>query len=364
MTYQSESRALDEEILGVIARWHERGETLSDAAFDDLALRLFAYQLHYNAPYARYCERLGVTASNLPDSWEAIPAVPAPAFREAAIATFDPSSAALVFETSGTTSSASGRHYMETAALYDAALIATFDRLVLDGARLRYFNVVPNPVERPSSSLGYMMARIGERRGEGRTGWYLRGEELRFESFVADAREAISANQPVCVATTAFALVHLLDALQEAGLRFALPAGSKIVETGGFKGRSRVVDRAELYARACGAFGVAPGAIVAEYSMTELTSQYYDDPATRHKIGPPWLRARVVGPDRMRLRDGETGALIHVDLANRSSCIAIQTEDLGVNQDGGFVLLGRDCDAPPRGCSLDAELLRPTGRAG
>ena len=39
--------------------------------------------------------------------------------------------------------------YLETPALYDAALLAGFDRFVLaDGARLRYFNLVPNPPKR------------------------------------------------------------------------------------------------------------------------------------------------------------------------------------------------------------------------
>jgi len=47
-----------------------------------------------------------------------------------------------------------------------------------------------------------------------------------------------------------------------------------------------------------------PEAIVAEYGMTELSSQYYDRVpadavlAQRRKVAPPWLRARVVGPDR------------------------------------------------------------------
>src|SRR5579863_5832194 len=113
-------------MLSVIEGWHRRGETLKDAAFDDLALRLFEYQLRYNAPYARYCARLGVTPATLPDSWEAIPAVPAPAFKEAALTTFEPASAALTFETSGTTGPSSGRHYMQTRELYDAALLAAF----------------------------------------------------------------------------------------------------------------------------------------------------------------------------------------------------------------------------------------------
>ncbi|HVR45914.1 MAG TPA: hypothetical protein VMT95_04700 [Candidatus Binatia bacterium] len=359
MTYEAESRALDEEILSVIGGWRRCGETLDDAAFDDLALRLFAYQLRYNAPYARYCARLGVTPASLPHSWEAIPAVPAPAFKEAALTTFEPAKAALAFETSGTTGPASGRHYMETQALYDAASLAAFDRLVLSGgARLRYFNLVPNPQERRTSSLGYMMRRIGEQRGDGRMGWYLRGNDLLYDDFARDLRDAIAEGQAVFVAATAFALVHVLDAIENADVRFALPRGSRIMETGGFKGRSRVVDRVELYERTSSRFGVAPSAIVSEYGMTELTSQYYDDPATRHKIGPPWLRARVVGPDRRTVAPGEAGALLHVDLANRSSCIAIQTEDLGIQRDAGFELFGREQSASPRGCSLDAEQLQ------
>jgi hypothetical protein len=369
MTYESESRALDEEILAIIAAWRECGETLDDLRFNDLALRLFAYQLRYNEPYARYCKRLGVTLEKLPASWEEIPAAPAPAFKEATLAAFPPSRAALVFETSGTTSGLPGRHYFETPALYDAALLAGFDRFVLpDGARLRYLNCVPNPLDTPHSSLGYMMARVAKERGDGKTGWYLRDGALLFDDFKRDLRQAIGEKQPVCLAATAFALVHLLEALEREGRKAPLPPGSRLMETGGFKGRSRSVSREELYSHACDRLCIPPSAIVAEYGMTELTSQYYDrlpddgPLARRRKVSPPWLRARVVGPDRSTLPPGETGSLLHLDLANRGSSLAVQTEDLAVQYADGFVLLGRASDAEPRGCSLDAEDLRERAR--
>ncbi len=282
---------------------------LGDEAFDDLALRLFAYQLRYNGPYARYCARLGMTA---PTTWEAIPAVPAAAFKEAALTTFDPKDAALTFETSGTTRGAGGLHHMETSELYDASLLAGFDRFVLrDGARLRYLNLVPNPAERPRSSLGYMMARVSERRGDGQTGWYLRGDALLVDELEQDLRVAIAEERPVCIAATAFALVNLFDAMNERAVRFALPQGSRVMETGGFKGRTREVERKELYAALCARFGLGPQAIVAEYGMTELTSQYYDAaPPALHKAGPPWLRTRVVGADRRTLPEGESGVAV------------------------------------------------------
>ena len=78
----------------------------------------------------------------------------------------------------------------------------------------------------------------------------------------------------------------------------------------------------------------------------------------RLKDGPPWLRSYAVDENGKQVPPGVVGALVHVDLANRSSCIAIQTEDLGAVVDGGIILIGREQGADLRGCSLDAESLR------
>jgi hypothetical protein len=375
MMYDVESRAFDVEILRVIGAWSRGSDAFGEAEFDDLALRLFDYQMRYDRPYARYCASLGFSPSAPPNSWQCIPAAPAAAFKEAALATFDPSNAALAFATSGTTGGRTGRHFFETRTLYDAALLAAFDRFMLpDGVRLRYFNLVPNPSERPESSLGYMMQHVSLARGDGKTGWYVRGEELAFDALLDGIRAAIADRQAVCIAATAFALVHVLDHLERHTLRITLPPGSRVMETGGFKGRARSVERKDLYRSLCDCFGLHPSDIVAEYGMTELTSQYYDDvliransvpEAVRTKVAPPWLRTRVVGPDGKTLPYGTVGALVHVDLANRSSCIAVATEDLGLQLDpsaspgsAGIVLIGREPDAALRGCSLDAESLR------
>lgn len=363
------TRDPSQEILEVIERWHATGAALDDAAFNELALAVFSYQLERNAPYARYCAARGVSLDALPRSWEQIPPVPAAAYKEATLATFEPERAALVFETSGTTQGRGGRHYMERSALYDAALLAGFDRFVLslskdrDGARLRYLNLLANTRDNPRSSLSYMLARIAAERGDGGTRWYLRGETLAVDEFFADLRDAQEAPRAVCIATTAFALANVLDIAQARGEGFSLPSGSRIMETGGFKGRTRVVSREELYARACACFGIAEDAIIAEYGMTELTSQWYDTPLrqaqgdTRFKAGPAWLRARAVGPDGATLPEGVVGALVHVDLANLYSCVAVQTEDLGACFGREIVLLGRESGAELRGCSLDAETL-------
>ena len=365
MSYHSEAAALDREILDLIARWHAGDGELDERDFEDLALRIFAHQMRYNEPYARYAGSFGYGPSSLPASWHDIPPVPAAAYKEATLATFDVAHAALAFVTSGTTRGVGGRHYMETRDLYDAALLAGFDRFMLTGRpQLRYLNLVPKPADRPESSLGYMMGRVSAERGDGNTGWYVRGDDLFVQAFFADLSAAIVDAHPVCVASTAFALVEILDAMRERDLVLPLPVGSCIMETGGFKGRTRIVERAELYRDIGKRFACEPQAIVAEYGMTELTSQYYDaSPASSHgagnrfKAAPPWLRTRVIGIDGKTLPNGTVGAIVHVDLANRSSCVAVQTEDLGAVYPEGLILIGREAGAALRGCSLDAEEL-------
>jgi acyl-protein synthetase LuxE len=358
--------ALDARILAAIDAY-----ALDDAAFLSLAQDIFAYQIARDAPYAAFAQALGFDAARLPQRIEDIPAVPSAAFKEARLATFPPDESVLWFETSGTTLGRGGRHEFNTTALYDAALLASFDRMMLaDAARLRYLQLVPDPRERPHSSLGYMMDVVGRERGDDATAWFLHGDELDHAGFVREAERAIAEGAPVCVATTAFALVALLDALAERAVSLALPAGSRIMETGGFKGRSRIVERAILYREASARLGIPLGAIVAEYGMTELTSQYYDAPDSRAlieprvKIAPPWLRAIVVDGDGRALPTGIVGAIRHIDLANRGSVIAVETEDLGALVDpttgsaqAGLVLLGREQGAELRGCSLDAETL-------
>jgi hypothetical protein len=351
--------ALDARILEAIGAY-----ALDDGAFLDLARDVFAYQVGANPAYAAFARALGFDAQRLPDRVERIPAVPAAAFKEARLATFPPSRTAAWFETSGTTHGRGGRHELDTTRLYEAALLASFDRMLLgDGARLRYLNLVPDPRERPHSSLGFMMEVVARRRGDGAGGWYLQADELDVDAFVAAVVRARADGVAVCVATTAFALVALLDALAARAADLALPAGSRIMETGGFKGRSRVVERATLYRETAARLGVPIASIVAEYGMTELASQYYDDPAGRErieprvKVAPPWLRPIVVDGDGRPLPAGVVGAIRNVDLANRGSVLAVETEDLGALIEGGLVLLGREQGAELRGCSLDAETL-------
>jgi hypothetical protein len=163
---------------------------------------------------------------------------------------------------------------------------------------------------------------------------------------------------------TAFSFVHLLDSLTQQNLRFQLPPGSRVMETGGYKGRSRALPKAELHALITERLGVPPSHLVCEYGMSELSSQAYDlvlgpasDPGAvvRCFHFPPWARAQIISPETgHEVTDGETGLIRVFDLANVFSVMAIQTDDLGIRHDDGFELIGRAELAEPRGCSLMA----------
>ncbi len=342
-------------------------------AFDAIARRLFAYQYKFNGPYRTYCGGLGVTPGTI-DDWRGIPAVPAAAFKTVALTCApetlcDPNQDGAIFHSSGTTRGDTSRHFVDAAAanLYRTSLQTGFERFVIPDVSLRrtaylpVYALMPPPEAAPHSSLSFMLGDLIDKYG----GAFFY-EADNWQERLADTLQGLSG--PVTLFGTAFAWVHLFDWMDaKKHPAFDLPPGSRVVETGGFKGRSREVSRDELYGLFTQRLGVPPAFCLSEYGMSEMASQFYDSNLADHvkgdaravrKIGPSWLRTRVIDPvtgdDAAR---GESGLLVHYDLANLNSVFAIQTEDWGyLHPDGdGFVLQGRAPGAVLRGCSLVAE---------
>jgi hypothetical protein len=348
------------DLLAAIGRG--AGAPLDDGAFGALALRVFAHQFACNRPYRLYCERRGATPETVRDR-RAVPAVPADAFKAAALVCAGPAGARAVFRTSGTTGGADrrGAHHFPELALYDAALRAGFRaHLLPDGARLRIVSLVPPPEAHPDSSLSHMAGEVAGAFGAEGGGWYVTPEGGIEAAGLARALRAAEADAaPVCLFGTAFAFLHWLDGLAP-GERFRLPEGSRLMDTGGFKGRAREVTRRELYDALTRTLGLPQAWCVNEYGMTELSSQFYDGVAgrapaveARWHAGPGWVRTEATDPESLApLPHGEVGVLRHHDLANLHSVAAIQTADLGVTSPEGFRVLGRASGAEARGCSL------------
>ncbi len=344
-----------------------------DARFETLALDLFAFQFERCAPYRRFCETRGRTPRSVTTSRE-IPAVPTGAFKELALRSFPAAREAHVFRTSGTSTARRGALHLDTLALYEASLVPTFRLHVLPdlerGERIEMRILAPAPAEAPDSSLSHMFGVLLPLFGTPESGCDVREGALDLTALLPRLRAAQASGAPVAVCGTAFAFVHLLGALEDRRETIGLPAGSRVMETGGFKGRSREMSRAELYAGIEAGLGVPEHRIVNQYGMTELGSQFYDSvlrlPGTeRRKLGPPWARVRIVDPATGDdAAYGEPGMIVIVDLANTGSIFAVETADLGREICDGFEVLGRAPGAEARGCSIAAdEMLGEPGRA-
>jgi hypothetical protein len=354
-----------------------------EANFEELARQLFALHFKHNAAYRRLCEARGVRPATIAD-WTDIPAAPASAFKEFDLSCLTPTERTTVFHSSGTTRQKPSRHYhnAESLALYEASLIQWFEgHFQWQMANGKLAILTPPPAQAPHSSLVHMFETIRREAGQEESSFMARTAiDGTWALDVGAARERLRAagvsGQPLLMLGTAFSFVHLLDYLAEQDLRFELPPGSCALETGGYKGRSRTLSKAELHTLITQRLGILPNHIVCEYGMSELSSQAYDcattslrptpsasrfthhgsritDHASRIFTLPPWARVQIISPETgCEVAEGETGLIRVFDLANVYSVMAIQTEDLGARHEGGFTLAGRAVLAEPRGCSL------------
>jgi hypothetical protein len=343
--------------------------------FDALALELFALQFKHNSAYRKICEARRLTPQVV-EHWTQIPAVPTSVFKEFELTSLAPEERTAVFYSSGTTEQNPSRHFhcAESLAVYEASLRKWFQfHFGSDG---QFLFLTPNRAVATNSSLIYMFetvrqkcklpesAFLGQAASDG--SWI-----LDFTVTVGRLRVVCDSDKPMTLLGTAFSFVHLLDYLSENNLQFHLPKDSRVMETGGYKNRSRTMPKAELHALITKLLGIAPGNIICEYGMSELSSQAYSVASderqvackiretchsslvTHHFKFPPWARAQIISPETGHaIADGEAGIVRIFDLANVFSVAAIQTEDLGVRRGDGFELVGRAQLAEPRGCSM------------
>jgi len=374
--------ALDAEVV----RWAGEDDwRRDDARFEALALRLFAFQFERCAVYRRFCEARGRTPERV-RSWRDVPAVPTAALKEVTLTSFPPERALHTFRTSGTSTAGRGALHLDTLEVYEASLRPAFLRHVLpdlpagdaedggaEGARADFRVLAPDPGAAPDSSLSHMFGVLVRDLGAPQSAWWVSRGALDVERALADldALARAAGDVPVVLCGTAFAFAHLLEAIDARGLRFALPPGARVMETGGFKGRSRALTREALHGWIETRLGVPATRCVNQYGMTELGSQFHDsvlrEPAgPRRKLAPPWTRVRLLDPRADTPTDvapGDTGRIAIVDLANTGSVLALETGDLGRAVADGFEVLGREPGAEERGCSIAADVLLTAGAA-
>jgi Acyl-protein synthetase, LuxE len=324
---------LDREILSFLERPQPE-------RFEELAIRLYQIQRAKNRPYDLYCRALEVPGDV--SSWKEIPGLPQQAFKYSEIRSFPAAETRFEFRTSGTTGEGYGRHFLPSLDLYEKAVQRGWDWAGLP--RWPIGLLMSTSIQTPHSSL----AQMGMFLNRGAHSFWKDTGNLDLDRLRIFAGQT---SGPITLLGTALAFLDLLEHSTESPLR--LPKGSLLMETGGFKGSSRVIEKSELYRRLADHFRIPTDDIWNEYGMTELSSQFYASGADGFHHGPPWTGVTIIDPATNReTPPGVTGMIRIIDLANFWSVLAVQTQDLAQHEGGAaFRLLGRDPNALPRGCS-------------
>ncbi len=343
------------------------------SAFNEMALKLFRFQFQYNLAYKKLCQTKRKTPLTV-KNWPQIPPIPIQGFKAVTLVCEPPEEAEAVFTTSGTTNpNAKGKNYHPTLSVWDASMKHPFKKYVLpDVEKMTIFVISPAADLNQNSSLSRYLSNAIAFFGAENSRIFFTEKGLDMKAVAAGLKGCEDRGEPVMLMGATFAYVHLLDYLREQNLHFQLAEGSRIFDTGGFKGQSREVEMEQLYKMFAEFFHVERNWVINMYGMTELSSQIYDQTILStfesgqtifDKTGPFWVKTVILDTNTLEpVPDGEVGVIAHYDLANWNSCLAILTEDIGYRTEHGFVLLGRVQGSEARGCSIAVDQLLQANR--
>jgi len=314
------------------------------ANFLECALEVFNYQYDRNAIYHDFITSLGRNRNSV-KTLDGIPFLPVEFFRNQKIVTGE-YPVEMIFESSGTTGAAPGRHFITDLSLYEESFLKAFRLFYGDPGEYLIATLLPSYTERKGSSLVYMADKLIKRSLHPLSGFY----KGSIEDLINAIKKAKVGNQKILLLGVSFALLDLAEKLSPD------LSGVIVMETGGMKGRRKEPTRSELHTVLKEKFNVP--SIHSEYGMTELMSQAYSKGDGMFYC-PPWMKVVIRDPqDPLSLytETGRTGGINIIDLANINSCSFIATGDLGrLHDDSGFEVLGRFDNSDIRGCNLLVE---------
>ena len=409
------------ELHHTVLRSLESPETLlDDALFDGLVQQVHAFQCETIVPL----QRLAVHQGRGPDQvqhWHQLPSVPAQAYKryalysgcEPVVRTFQSSgttatSSPTRSSTRSSTGSSMGQASGMSKALYSMQGLRLMDRVISLNARRMLFPEVwrsndstsvdsvssealssarsgameltpiqdrrkwlilvlaPPPAAAPGMIMAYGMQQLIAEFGVDGSRFLLGPGGIEPSSLGTFLAQAAETGVPITLIGASFGFVQLLDGLEAQGIRLQLPPGSRTMDAGGFKGRSREVSAQWMQEQVAERLGVPGTHVINLLGMTELPSQLYDDrlaalmedrkPLLAKRI-PPWMRVRVLEPQSLQpCAPGQPGLIQGVELANLERPLSLLSDDVGVlHADGSLQVLGRAVGTDARGCSLSIE---------
>jgi len=313
---------------------------VDEHSFNSTALEIFHFQYENNSVFRQFCSLLHKSPAVI-STIDQIPFLPIELFKTHEIVSGH-AKIQKVFTSSGTTGQQTSRHYVSDLTLYEESFLKCFQQFYGDPEKYCVLALLPSYLERDDSSLVYMAEHLIRKSGHSKSGFFLYNHEELHQTLL----KLEAAQQPILLIGVTFALLDFSEKFSPQ-LKF-----TRVIETGGMKGRREEITREALHERLRNAFGIK--IIYSEYGMTELLSQaYFMDDEKFHS--PNWMKVliRDVNDPFQLVGPNKTGAINIIDLANIDSCSFIATADLGKSfDDQSFEVLGRMDDSDVRGCNL------------
>lgn len=329
----------------------------SGLTFNELAMRVFNYQYDYNPIYRKFCRKRRVSPRTI-KHFSQIPAVPITAFKEALLSCSPMDKAEAVFMTSGTTNPEKrGKNVHQDLRTWEKSMTVNFKKFVMKQQdKVTMLLLFPTYQEMPNSSLAYYLQHAKQYFGTSESTYPMNEDGLDINELITLLRSAEETGNCVYLLGATFSFVHFLDYCTQHSITFNLPKGSTVLTTGGVKGKSREINPESFQASLCHLMNIEETSYINMYGMTELSSQFYNQDGKDSFYPPHWVQTLIVNPTTMKPCEiGERGIIVHYDLANINSVLALMTEDVGVKTNEGFKLLGRAKGAEAKGCSLAVE---------
>ncbi|NML55906.1 LuxE/PaaK family acyltransferase [Chryseobacterium cheonjiense] len=309
------------------------------------SLRTFRYQYQNVEIYRRFVDYLNINPDEV-DELVKIPFLPIEMFKNHQIIDKNVK-ADLFFQSSGTTQMNLSKHFIADEDLYKQSIYKSFSEFIGKPEDFIFLGLLPSYLERQNSSLIYMVDYLMKKSGKPENGYFLYNHEDLFA--LLNKLE----DKKVILFGVSFALLDFIDYCHsersDESLNFM--EDLIVIETGGMKGRKEEMTKDELLKILQEGFKTEK--IYSEYSMTELLSQAYSLGNNEYQC-PSWMKIMIRNAEDPfnYEKEGRTGAINIIDLANVHSCAFIATQDLGEIVGDKFQVLGRIDHSDVRGCSL------------
>ncbi|BDB53998.1 acyltransferase [Flavobacterium ammoniigenes] len=308
--------------------------------FDKMALKVFRYQYENNGVYREFCDFLKTDVQKV-KTIQLIPFLPIQFFKSHEVVS-NSNPIQTTFTSSGTTGMVTSKHLVTDVSIYEESYRKAFSQFYGNIEDYVVVALLPSYLEREGSSLIHMVDDLIQLSNQADSGFYLHNYDELIEKLI----QLDQSGQNVILIGVTYALLDLIEKHS-----FQLE-NTIIMETGGMKGKRKEMIREELHQELCNGFGVK--SIHSEYGMTELLSQAYSLGDGIFEC-PSWMQISIRDTEDALsyIRDGKTGGINVIDLANINSCSFIATQDLGKKySNGSFEVLGRFDHSDIRGCNL------------